>query len=157
MLQWSPTHSGRGNSDSQQVQRHQPEGFNGALPIQVGKHGAWRDSEWEVGRFNGALPIQVGKPTDSWMPSRVPMLLQWSPTHSGRETYTGVKWENRVKLLQWSPTHSGRETWREKWRLPRAGESCFNGALPIQVGETLIVNKYSAISLRASMEPYPFR
>ena len=58
--------------------------------------------------------------------------LQWSPTHSGRETImVGTELVAALFKLQWSPTHSGRETQHPSIHSHR--------------------NSY------ASMEPYPFR
>ena len=86
-LQWSPTHSGRETSGVRVIVEAKDASFNGALPIQVGKHAATSRQWTRTERFNGALPIQVGKlVTSAAGNSTLRILLQWSPTHSGRET-----------------------------------------------------------------------
>ena len=61
-LQWSPTHSGRETALAGMTGQMPSGGFNGALPIQVGKLEAYSVDVLTWGeRFNGALPIQVGK------------------------------------------------------------------------------------------------
>ena len=68
---------------------------------------------WAAVSFNGALPIQVGK-------------LGWSRTDC----------LDYLSRLQWSPTHSGRETEMAFGGFVDRFYS-FNGALPIQVGKPI--------------------
>ena len=86
--------------------------FNGALPIQAGKRAErarWRLIHWS---FNGALPIQAGKLANE----RFDMLVAASasmepyPFRQGNMSRRASA-ASSARMLQWSPTHSGRETW----------------------------------------------
>ena len=129
--------------------------FNGALPIQVGKLVPAADPVPYSPSFNGALPIQVGKPAAAfrWIADLFP--LQWSPTHSGRETWTAISECECGALLQWSPTHSGRETIIQSVRIVEDYALQWS---PTHSGrETRISFSRFPVPVPASMEPYPFR
>ena len=130
-------------------------GFNGALPIQAGKLQIVPNPQRVAPCFNGALPIQAGKPSERQVSKIARELLQWSPTHSGRETYehNGVK--VGYKWLQWSPTHSGRETAQPHPSLLSAYIASME-PYPFRQGNHAVYVRQPR-GVHASMEPYPFR